>query len=308
MSVQSSSTAQIAIDSYYQYTVDAIRQGGMGTVLLLSRAQGPALDPLANTIYGNPGIQERFRYPYRERIAAKTVTRPDQMNAFERECRIWLELDHPGIVPLLKISQSNGSTFALMPRYVGSLRDRLNMQRCPVHGSPLLALVDVVNALDSVYRQHSVVHQDIKPENILMDQSERKLVLRIADWGIANLQARRIQNVGGLASELSISTMGGFGTLPYMAPERFCSYISDIRADIFSLGIILCEILTGSLPYRPNHSPARQILSGEYFHIADQRLRYMGSRRKRVLAMIHPDANRRLDDYSRVLKILTRMT
>jgi serine/threonine-protein kinase len=229
------------------------------------------------------------------------------MAAFVRECNLWLQFYEIGIVPLLKVVTIQNQVLALMPRYSGSLRELLIVGKVsPQH--LLQSLLQPVTALSTLHHRQGVVHQDIKPENLLYDHHDGHLVLSLSDWGIANVQAAVLHSQESPLSQFAVATMGGFGTLPYMAPERFSSYISNIHADIFSLGMVMIEILTGHLPYSPKPPIADQLLNGQYYYNAQTALITAPRDASRLLlSMIHPLESRRPHDYRPILSFLRKV-
>jgi serine/threonine protein kinase len=276
----------------------------MGYVLLLSLVDDSRASSLTERLLNRSSkLEAHFRYPYRKTLAAKTVKQTELMPNFTRECRIWLTIQQDGIVPLLKVVDINNRIFALMPRYSGSLRD-LMMQKSVPTSTILGALADPVAGVGAIYKKHKVVHQDIKPENFLYQYEDGHLRLVLSDWGIANVQAIQWRQIAAELSGLSITTMGGLGTLPYMAPERFCSYVSEVTADIFSLGILFVEIISGALPYDPVQPLVEQITSGSYYHYAQSMLlRAPPNVSRLVLSMIHPSAGKR-PNYEQIVRFL----
>ncbi len=295
----------LIIDQHYEYEIDQILEGGMGRVLLLSRTVTPGKLSLNDIIYDRPEIQDRFKLPYRNKLAAKTVKASLLMRDFQRECIIWLEINEPGIVPLLKVVNINGLVFALMPRYSKSLRDVLqlpNLDRLKI----IKSLYNPVLGLANVHSSKGLVHQDIKPENFLCSEDKNNLSMFLSDWGIANVQANMLSNASLTSPNFTFQTMAGFGTVPYMAPERFFSYYSTMSADIFSLGIIFFEIATGNWPYNTTKPIEDQIISGEYFSNASNQLAGYGNKKlsNTILKMIHPATEKRIQNYKEILKII----
>jgi TolB-like protein len=174
------------------------------------------------------------------------------LERFRREIRIAASLQHPNIVPLLSAGQTATLTYYTMPYVAGeTLRQRL--ARAAASGSPLLPLDEVVRILREVVRalayahRHDVVHRDIKPENILLADD----AVVVTDFGVAKaLTAARFGGTGGTA--VAITETGGFvGTPAYMAPEQAAGDpAADHRADIYSLGVLAYEMLTGAPPFR----------------------------------------------------------
>jgi serine/threonine-protein kinase len=280
----------------------------MGHVLLLSlieSARNP--DPIERMLRSSSKLGDHFRYPYRPTLAAKTVKESQAMPLFARECNIWLELEHPGVVPLLKVVDVDGIILALMPQYAGSFRE-LILRRDISSRDLLRALIEPVVGLAAIYKGHKIVHQDIKPENFLYHVEDGRPVLALSDWGIANVQASQLPKATSELSQIALTTMSGWGTLPYMAPERFYNYISDLRADIFSLGIMMIEVVSGGLPYDSAQPIDQQILSGSYHENARLLLAGLPSRLSSLLLdMIHPVQKNRPGEYDTVLKLLGRV-
>ena len=176
-----------------------------------------------------------------ERAVAVKVLRPDvaaDVGAarFLREIQIAARLQHPHILPLYDSDQADGLLYYVMPYIEGeSLRQRLLRERqLPVPESLQIAR-EVADAL-SYAHSCNVVHRDIKPANILLDSGHAL----VADFGVARA-------VGGAQT----SSGHVIGTPAYMSPEQVDgSEYLDGRSDIYSLGAVLFEMLTGEPPFR----------------------------------------------------------
>lgn len=295
----------LTIDHLYRYEGDETLEGGMGRVFLMTLVTDPSkINYMDGVISHSQFIQDHFRYPYRAKLAAKTIKDDSVASEFLRECNIWLRFDVDGIVPLLKVVRVHDQVFALMPRYEGNLRSLILSSATPPL-QLLKLLLRPVEGLSTQYQQLGVVHQDIKPENLLYESTLDGLSLALSDWGIANVQASRLPQRGAELSQFALRTMGGFGTIPYMAPERFRSYISNIRADIFSLGIVLFEIMTGGLPFHPHREVEAQIMGGEYYQTAHRAMSdFPRQLSQLVLSMIAPIEEKRPPDYKGIVKLL----
>jgi DEAD/DEAH box helicase domain-containing protein len=156
-----------------------------------------------------------------------------------REASIWKKLVHPNIVRLHEVNQPEGLfhlTMDWMPR--GSLRDRLPVDGMELEESKRIAL-GISRAL-AYLAGDGYVHRDVNPNNILFDSSDQP---RLADFGIAK----------SVSDDLGVQTKAGImmGTFGYQPPEQLSDAAScDDRADVFALGIVLFEMLTGKLPGR----------------------------------------------------------
>jgi hypothetical protein len=168
---------------------------------------------------------------------------------FGREARALARLNHPHIVNVYDFGEAGGHFFLLM-EYV----DGVNLRQLLLTGplQPALALQVVPQICDALQYAHEegVVHRDIKPENILLDKRGR---VKIADFGLAKL-------VGPAHVSFTLTgTHQVMGTLDYMAPEqRLRPQEVDHRADIYSLGVLLYEMLTGELPLGRFEPPSRR--------------------------------------------------
>lgn len=185
------------------------------------------------------------------RTVAVKMPKPSHIGAvdsFMAEARRVARLKHPGIVPVHDVGK-DGDDFFIISEFVedGSLGDRL--KQGPISPEQSCRwLAELADALDYAHK-NGVIHRDIKPANILIDHHGRAL---LADFGIA----------------LSASKTGQFapsiGTLAYMSPEQLEGKPLDPRSDVYSVGVLLCQLLTGKLPYdaRDTNSLRKEIVSG----------------------------------------------
>lgn len=160
---------------------------------------------------------------------------------FEREVRVAARLQHPHIVPLLTAGRVESALYYTMPLVEGeSLRSRLDQQRELPVAEAVRLFREVADALAYAHRE-GVVHRDIKPDNILL--SHRHAM--VTDFGIARA-------VSESASGTTLTTAGMVvGTPSYMAPEQAAAdTLTDHRADLYSLGIVVYEMLAGQPPFR----------------------------------------------------------
>jgi serine/threonine-protein kinase len=164
---------------------------------------------------------------------------------FLREVRIAATLTHPGIVPVFDSGDEGDTFYYVMPLLHGaSLRDRMRAGPIAPREACLL-LAEVADALDAAHRAN-VVHRDVKPENILIADG-RPLV---TDFGVAHAAPT---DFGDSLTDTGVSV----GTLLYMAPEQlFDAANTDARADVFSVGAMLYEMLSGAPPFTAPTMPA----------------------------------------------------
>ena len=172
---------------------------------------------------------------------------------FRREIQIIARLHHPHIIPLLSAGESDGLLFYTMPLVRGeSLRDKLRRERQLPVAEAIGIAREVADALEYAHR-NDVVHRDVKPENILLEDGHAV----VADFGIARAVAH---SAGGTLTATGLT----LGTPPYMSPEQASGEKGlDARTDIYSLGCVLFETLSGEPPYTAatTHSTIAKILA-----------------------------------------------
>ena len=155
---------------------------------------------------------------------------------FERDARILARLEHPNIVPLYRYGVDDGipwMSLRMLP--VGSLVDLLKEGRLD-RRRIVAILKQVAEALDHAHG-NGVIHRDVKPGNVLLDDKDRPY---LCDFGIAHLdEATEVLTLTGMMA----------GSPRYMAPEQSESMDVDHRADIYALGIVAYEMLTGAVPF-----------------------------------------------------------
>jgi len=159
---------------------------------------------------------------------------------FQREIEIAAQLQHPSILPLLDSGEADGLLYFVMPYVQGqSLRNRLNRERELPISDAVRLLIEIVDGLAHAH-EHGVVHRDMKPDNVML--SGRHAL--ITDFGVARA-------VSEATNADTLTTMGvALGTPSYMSPEQATADPAiDHRADIYALGIMAYELLSGRLPF-----------------------------------------------------------
>ncbi len=205
----------------------------------------PQLEILELIGRGGMGFVFKARQPHLDRFVALKLL-PDKLakdaqfaERFNREGRVLAKLNHPNIVSVFDFGQTGGFYYLLM-EYVDGVNLRQAMRAGRFSPGEALSIVPkVCEALQYAHEQ-GILHRDIKPENILLDAKGR---VKIADFGIAKL-------VGEDQPSFTLTNTGAaLGTPHYMAPEQLEKPSTvDHRADIYSLGVVFYEMLTGELP------------------------------------------------------------
>jgi serine/threonine protein kinase len=217
---------------------------------------------------GGMGAVYKVRQKDLDRIVALKILPPaigqsaESSNRFSREARALAKLNHPGIVTLHEFGQQDGLYFILM-----EFVDGVNLAQLMKTGriAPREALAIVPQICDALQYAHDqgIVHRDIKPENILLDRHGR---VKVADFGIAKVVAavcdRRTDEDDEVRRSQTDATLAGkiIGTPQYMAPEQI-EHPSDVdhRADIYALGVVFYQMLTGELPGKDLQAPSRKL-------------------------------------------------
>lgn len=171
-------------------------------------------------------------------LPLELLHQPTFRRRFEREAKVVAALDHPAIVPVYDFGEEADQPFLVM-RFMtgGSLSDRLKQGALSIKEASAI-ISRLAPALDEVHA-HGIIHRDLKPSNILFDQRSDPY---ISDFGTAKLTQ---------AQTKLTDTGGAVGTPAYMSPEQIQGDAElDGRSDIYSLGIILFEMLTGKHPYQ----------------------------------------------------------
>jgi hypothetical protein len=170
---------------------------------------------------------------------------------FQKEAAALAALSHPHIVSIVDKGHAQGTYYLVMEFVDGaSLRERM---RSPLDvPTALRMMVEICRAIDYAHGR-GVIHRDLKPENILFDQQAGNIA-KVTDFGLASFL-----DEGSGARFALTSTYVAMGTLSYMAPEqRVDAKSADERADVFSLGVILYELLTGEVPLGTFDPPSRR--------------------------------------------------
>ncbi len=172
---------------------------------------------------------------------------------FLREAEVNAYIQHEHILPLFEFGEEQGRLFMVTPYIAGGTLSR-RLQAGPISLSEVYTLFTaLVKAVAYIHRR-GVVHRDLKPSNILLDRegNSDQVYVRLIDFGIATIQ--------GAAASPPLTTEGTeVGTVAYMAPERLSGFAAPSN-DIYSLGVILHQMLTGKLPSKDHHTSLPQPL------------------------------------------------
>ncbi len=204
--------------------IDSLGRGGMGAVYKAVEVET-----------GRPAVLKLLR---KGRFASESYR-----TRFRQEARAVARLKHPGIVSVRDFGELNGQLFLAMEYVEGSdIREYVIEENLGVRQISRL-LIKVCEALQHAHG-HGVVHRDLKPANILVDHEGNP---KLVDFGLARMTERGAE---GEESPLG-ETRAILGTLSYMSPEQTLGYPEaiDERSDLYSLGVVMYQLLTGAMPY-----------------------------------------------------------
>src|SRR5919205_508560 len=194
---------------------------------------------------GSGGMSTVYRAfdPTLERwVAIKLMHRdissdPDQLERFRREARAVARLNHPHVVTVIDAGEDDGAPYIVFEYVEGeTLKERIRrLGRLPVSEAVAYA-IEIGRALECAHASR-LVHRDVKPQNVLIDPDGRA---KVTDFGIArSLEAQGLTATGRV-----------LGTTDYVSPEQALGYEVTEQSDVYSLGIVLYEMLTGEIPFK----------------------------------------------------------
>jgi eukaryotic-like serine/threonine-protein kinase len=213
--------------------IDLLGRGGMGLVYRAFDRQLNREVAIKTVTEGFTGDQEMLQRFYRE--AAKTAA-----------------LRHPNIVVVFDLGEQDGFPYIVMEYLSGDPLDRLIQSSQPQPLSFKLKIIEQVCCALGYAHRNDMIHRDVKPANVIVQPDG---VAKLLDFGIA----RQEKNDGRLTRTGSV-----IGTIQYMAPERLKDAAFDGRSDIFSVGIMMFQLLTGQLPFTGDYSIVQKILTEKH--------------------------------------------
>ncbi len=213
---------------------------------------------------GGIGTVYRARQLGLDRVVALKLLREefardeDFLERFKREARAASRLEHPNSVRVLDFGQhDDGSLLYLAMEYVeGRTLYEVIRQDIPLPDARIVDILSQVLAAVGVAHDMGVVHRDLKPENIMIirgtsDEGEHAELVKVLDFGIASLGTVARDAAGSYAEGPRMTKRGLLvGTPEYMAPEQAGGERADRRSDLYSLGVVLYQMMTGRLPFR----------------------------------------------------------
>lgn len=218
---------------------EKIGEGGMGAVWMAERHDG--------------NFEGRAAIKFLRAGLGKT----DVVERFLRERRLLARLTHPNIARLLDAGAYQGEPYLVMEYVVGDTITQWAAAHSPTVAGRVALMLKVCRAVEHAHGQ-LIVHRDLKPSNVLVSGNGEPALL---DFGIAKLIDDEDEEYG-----TALTRMTGRGyTLGYCAPEQITGEPTGVAADVFSIGVLLFEMLSGALPFKPEHE-GRQALEHAIVH------------------------------------------
>ena len=216
----------------------------------------PQLEVLDFVGKGGMGAVYKARQPSLDRLVALKILPPEVgadpafAERFTREARAQAKLSHPNIVSVYDFGQVDGQFFIIM-EFVDGPNLRNVIKEGEVKPDQALAMVTQVCEALQFAHDEGMVHRDIKPENILVTQQGR---VKVTDFGLVKFRDTKPEE------PVLTKTLQAMGTLRYMAPEQMEGAAKvDNRADIYSVGVVFYELLTGELPIGKFAPPSKRV-------------------------------------------------
>ncbi len=205
---------------------------------------------------GGMGVVYRAVDPDLDREVALKIIAPEHtQNAtavarFKAECRLAASIEHPNIVPIHRGGESDGRLYLAM-RFVPGTNLRKIIDRGPMELPRVASIIAQVGAALDAAHDAGLVHRDVKPANILVSGTAEKPQVYLTDFGLT-------KQLGSVADGEVLTREGGWvGTPDYVAPEQIQGHKVDRRADVYSLGCVLFEMLTGHVAYEKDSDMAK---------------------------------------------------
>ncbi len=270
--------------------LEKLGEGGMGVVY---KAQDLKLDRV---------VALKF-------LPEKVSVTADDRARFLQEAKAASAVTHPNVCIIYDIAESEGRQFIVMEYVDGvTLREKITGEDKVIFPAPVNDVVSyAIQIGEALHEAHSkgIVHRDVKPENIMINTKNQ---IKVMDFGLAKLK-------GSLKITRTSSTIG---TLAYMSPEQIRGGEVDSRSDIFSFGVVIYEMLAGSLPFRGEHEAAMMYsivneepepiqkycpeISPEFLHVVNRALEKNPDDRYQSVAEMVIDLKRLKKETTRVVR------
>src|ERR1700691_6299386 len=220
----------------------------MTTTLLGTRLNGRYRLDARIAVGGMSTVYRAFDETLERPVAIKLMNREvgadsDRLERFRREARAVAQLNHPHVVGVIDAGEDAGRTYIVFEYVEGeTLKERIRrMGRLPITEAVAYS-IEIARALGAAHARH-IVHRDVKPQNVLIDEEGSA---KVTDFGIA-----RTLDEEGLTADGRV-----LGTTDYVSPEQALGQHVNGQSDLYSLGVVLYEMLTGEVPFKGDNKGA----------------------------------------------------
>lgn len=214
------------------------------------------LEILSFVGHGGMGTYYRARHPKLDRFAALKLlpVNPGSdaglIEGFKKEAKAMARLSHRNIIGIYEFMETESALFLLMEFVEGDIFERLIDARSFELSEILAIITQVCSALNHAH-EHGVIHRDLRPGNTMLDQSG---LVKVGDFGMARLMGEELFRRKMTETNLAM------GTMDYVAPEQFeAGQAADHRADIYSVGMMIYKLMTGTLPRGSFVAPSKLV-------------------------------------------------
>ncbi len=203
---------------------------------------------------GMGAVYEGYQNHLGRRVAIKVMTpehtaNPVALDYFLREARSASKLRHPNIIQILDFGTDEGLTYMVMEFIPGKPLSDILHEQFPLSTKRVASIIDQALSGLGVAHENNIVHRDLKPDNLMIEQMDEDDFVKVLDFGIAQSKASNT-TAGPLTQQGAV-----VGTPQYMSPEQAMGEGVDARSDLFSLGVILYQLLAGSVPFNGKNLP-----------------------------------------------------
>jgi hypothetical protein len=181
-------------------------------------------------------------------ISPALAAQPNFQQRFERECELAAQVDHPGVIPVYSAGEEDGFAYVTMRFVDGTDLGEMIQERGPLRPRVVAEIAaQLGDALEAAHAR-GLVHRDVKPANVLVRERRGRHEAYLTDFGLTR----------ELSSDTRLTSTGDvIGTVDYMAPEQLADKPLDPRTDVYALGCVLYQALTGSVPFPTEGAPAK---------------------------------------------------
>ena len=220
------------IDGRYKI-IEPLGEGGMGAVFIVEH------------------VHMRKRMALKV-LRAEMVQSEEIIARFEREAMAAAHIDHPNVASATDFGHTHAGELFMVLEYIDGQSLRAAIDQGPLGEARALHVARQIASALAKAHELGIVHRDLKPENVMLVTRDGSELVKVLDFGIAKLNADALKGSAPPGQKVLTQVGAVFGTPEYMPPEQAQGQAVDARADLYSLGVVSYQLLTGRLPYEAN--------------------------------------------------------